>query len=247
MGLHETEAVVLRTYNLAEADKIAVCLTKDSGVIRAVAHGARRLKSRFGAGLEPSTILAINYFEKEGRELVSLRQTEIIRSFFGLAQNTEIVSSLAYLSELVMEFSPPGEPNEKVFRVVCAVLDALERAPEDLYSVLRYFEIWILKLSGFYPDLRTCAHCGAQLNEAASTYLVVHNGICCGNCSCRSSMKLSLAAYRQLRSARYLSPLDFAKGLRQLTVDEKAEIGELTKNFIGRALERRPHSQGALA
>src|SRR5689334_7931845 len=114
MGLNETEAIVLRTYNLADADKIVVCLTRDSGVIRAVAKGARKLKSRFGAGLEPSTVLSLDYFEKEGRELVSLKQAEIIRSYFGLAQNTEIVSALAYLSELVMEFSPPGEPNEKV-------------------------------------------------------------------------------------------------------------------------------------
>ncbi|MBD0370802.1 MAG: DNA repair protein RecO, partial [Pyrinomonadaceae bacterium] len=84
MGLVETEAIVLRSYNLAEADKIVVCLTRSTGVVRAVAHGARRLKSRFGAGLEPFTFVQMSYHEKEGRELVTLRQLEIARSYFSL-------------------------------------------------------------------------------------------------------------------------------------------------------------------
>src|SRR5215216_4935890 len=107
MGLVETEGIVLRTYNLAEADKIVVCLTRQAGVVRAVARGARRMKSRFGAGLEPFTIISLAYYEKEGRELVSMRQAEIIRSFFNLAQSAETVGALAYMSELVIEFAPP--------------------------------------------------------------------------------------------------------------------------------------------
>ena len=59
MGLIEAEGIVLRSYNLAEADKIVVCLTRHAGVVRTVARGARRLKSRFGAGLEPFTIIAL--------------------------------------------------------------------------------------------------------------------------------------------------------------------------------------------
>ncbi len=61
MGLVETEAFVLRTYRLAEADKIVVCLTRDAGVVRGVARGARRLKSRFGAGLEPCTLVSLSF------------------------------------------------------------------------------------------------------------------------------------------------------------------------------------------
>jgi len=246
MALHETEAIVLRTYNLAEADKIVVCLTRDSGVIRAIAKGARRLKSKFGAGLEPSTVLALSYFEKEGRELVSLKHAEIIRSHFGLAHNNEIVTALAYMSELIMEFSPPGEPNEKVFRMVRAVLEALEKVPCDVRGILYYFEIWILKLSGFYPDMRTCAYCGRQLVEDKVEFSVSDKGLYCGKCASRSEMKLAREAYDQLLSARYLSPIGFAKALEVLDSVQKAQIGALAENFIGRALERRPRSRQLL-
>jgi DNA repair protein RecO (recombination protein O) len=247
MGLNETEAIVLRTYNLAEADKIVVCLTKEFGVIRAVAHGARRLKSRFGAALEPSTIVVLSYFEKEGRELVSLKQAEIIHSHFSLAQNAEIVSVIAYMSELVMEFSPPSEPNEKVFRMVKAVLEALERLPLDSSAIMRYFEVWILKLSGFYPDLRACAHCNQPLDGVSFALTVSSQGLCCGKCACRSTMKLSREAYNQLCSARKLSPVDFAKTMLALDPLQRTEIATLTEFFIGRALERQPHSKVILA
>ena len=104
MGLVDTEALVLRSYNLAEADKIVVCLARSSGMIRAVARGARRLRNRFGAALEPFTILRITYYEKENRELVTLSHAEIVRSHFNLSQSADIVAALAYLSELLIEF-----------------------------------------------------------------------------------------------------------------------------------------------
>jgi len=84
MGLVETEALILRTYNLAEADKIVVCLTRNAGLIRAVARGSRRIKNRFGAALEPFTLLNVAYYQKENQELVSLRQVEIVQSHFDL-------------------------------------------------------------------------------------------------------------------------------------------------------------------
>ncbi len=127
MGVSETEAIVLRTYKLAEADKIAVFLAQNSGVMRGVARGARRLKSKFGASLEPFTLVSLSYFEREGQELVSIRQAEILRSYFGLSQNTEIVNGLEYICGLILEFTPPHEPNEKIFRMVRACLGPSQR------------------------------------------------------------------------------------------------------------------------
>src|SRR5713226_4035946 len=77
MGLVNTDAIVLRTYNLAEADRIVLCLTRNAGLVRAVARGARRMKSRFGAALEPFTFIKLDFYEKENRELVTISQPEI--------------------------------------------------------------------------------------------------------------------------------------------------------------------------
>jgi len=246
VGLIETEGIVLRTYNLAEADKIMVCLTRQAGVVRAVARGARRLKSRFGAGLEPFTIIDLSYYEKEGRELASLRQVEIIRSFFGLAGSSESVAALAYMSELVMEFAPPQEPNEKLFRMVRAVVEALANAPEDLQALVRYFEVWTLKLGGFLPDLRACADCAKALSDEPRVYLNAELRAHCGPCSNRLGKDFSGAASKLLRLAQRLSPQDFAVSARDTAAAVMGELAEFSQGLIGRILERQPRSRAAL-
>ncbi len=246
MGLIESEGIVLRSYNLAEADKIVVCLTRTAGVVRTVARGARRLKSRFGAGLEPFTIIALTYYEKEGRELVSLRQAEIIRSFFDLAGSAENVAALAYMSELVMEFAPPHEPNEKLFRMVRAVVEALANTPGDLSALVRYFEVWTLKLAGFLPDMISCMGCAKKLGEASPIYLNAEFKARCPQCSNRLGKEFSEAGHKQLRSAQRLSPSEFAKTARAVSDGTMNELADLSQGLIRRVLERQPRSHMSL-
>jgi DNA repair protein RecO (recombination protein O) len=249
MALIETEAIVLRTYNLAEADKIAVCLTRSTGVVRAVARGARRLKSRFGAGLEPFTLIALSYYEKEGRELVSMRQAEILRSSFGLSANMEAVAALAYLSELVIEFAPPHEPNERLFRMVNACLEAAARSPGEMLPITRYFEVWILRLGGFLPDLRHCADCGRRFGEGERAFLDVEGKFRCGECGDSLGLALSAEAHSLLRATERLSPSDYVRKAQSSCVTPSTwrEVARVTQPLIGRVLERQPRALAVYA
>jgi DNA repair protein RecO (recombination protein O) len=240
MGLVETEAVVLRVYPLAEADKIVVCLTRSAGVVRAVAKGARRLKSRFGAGLEPFTLLHLSYFEKEGRELVTLRQTDIQRSYFKLSQRAETVAALSYLSELVMEFAPPHEPNEKLFRMVRATLDSVPEGPSELTPLLRYFEIWTLKLGGFLPELRRCAECGKKFSTEENSYLNAEFKLRCAACSHELGMLLAGATRAQILDIQRLPPGDYLCAAKTMKAASKGELAQLTQKLISHVLERTP-------
>src|ERR1700704_5789646 len=154
MALVNTDAIVLRTYNLAEADRIAVCLTRSAGLVRAVAKGARRMKSRFGAALEPFTLIRLAFYDRENRDLVSISNAEILKSHFNLAAEPEASEDLAYMGELGAEFAPPHEANEKLLRMVAAFVEALETSHGSSRLVLRYFEVWLLRLAGLFPDVR---------------------------------------------------------------------------------------------
>src|SRR5260370_8494231 len=134
MALFDTEALILRTYNLAEADKIVVCLSRSAGLIRGVAKGCRKLKNRFGAALEPFTLVQLSYYQKEHQELVSLRQTEILRSHFNLSSDAVILTGLAYMGDLLMEFSPPNQANATLFTLPTPCLQAITHPPPDLQS-----------------------------------------------------------------------------------------------------------------
>jgi len=243
MGLHETEAFVLRTYKLAEADKIVALLTRSAGVVRGVARGARKLKSRFGASLEPYTLVSLSYYEKEARELVSIRQTEILRSYFHLATEAETVAGLDYLGELILEFVPPHDPNEKLFRMVRACMDAIADTPIDTDGIVRYFEVWLLKLSGFLPDVRACASCRRQFR--ADLFLSADSTLQCAPCAQGRGLRLSTEARTRLRAILHTAPGVWAREGREAAQETQQQLALLTRQLIARSLERFPRSRHA--
>jgi DNA repair protein RecO (recombination protein O) len=245
MALLETEALVLRSYNLAEADKIVVCLSRSAGLIRGVAKGCRKLKNRFGASLEPFTLVSLTYYEKEHQELVSFRQTEILKSHFNLATNASILTGFSYMGDLLIDFSPPHQANHTLFRMALACFEAASETPEDLDLVLRYFEIWLLRLEGFLPDFRACAHCHKAFTVEESVYLGSDQSIRCSQCNNGRAEVISKRLHAQLRSTEKLSPAKFAAAARELPKATKQEMAELTFQLIGRALERMPRIRPA--
>ena len=240
MGLCETEALVLRTYNLAEADKIVVSLTHANGLVRGVAQGCRRLKNRFGAALEPFTLLQISYYQKENKDLVSLRQAEIIRSHFHLSSDAETLTGLAYMADLVIEFSPPHQANDKLFRMVKACLAAVDASPGDLQAVLRYFEVWLLKLEGFLPDIKRCAECHLIFGENKIAFVGSDLVLRCHSCNQGMGTPLSDKLHGLLRATQKLAPSVFAEESREVPATILRELAELTHHMIGRVLERQP-------
>lgn len=239
MALHETEALVLRTYNFGEADKIVVCLTRNAGIIRGVAKSCRKLKSRFGAALEPFTLLKLSYYQKENQELVSLGQVEIVKSHFDLSGQAEILAGLAYMGDLVIEFSPPYEPNERLFRMVSACLEAICTSQSDLQLILRYFEVWLLKLEGFLPDMRRCGECHRGFDDVESAFLNNDLVFRCRACS-HGGNALSKQLQNQLRATQRLAPFVFAQESRSVPSSTHREMAELTHQLIARVLERQP-------
>ncbi|HLL76848.1 MAG TPA: DNA repair protein RecO [Pyrinomonadaceae bacterium] len=246
MGLQETEAIVLRTHRLGEADKIVIMLTRDAGVVRGTARGARKMKSRYGASLEPFTHIRVSYFEKESRELVSLGQTEIVRSHFELLADDRAYTLLEYLGELILEFSPPHEPNEKLFRMVSATLEDFARSPAAGAGLARYFEIWTLKLAGFWPELKACARCRRPLappaGDAPPAY-VQGAALVCGPCASAAGLLVHAEVLAHLRAAGRQRPGDWAEGLSRLPEAEQAQLARLNAHLITRALEREPRGQ----
>jgi DNA repair protein RecO (recombination protein O) len=240
MALTETEALILRSYNLAEADKIVVCLSRSAGLIRGVAKGCRKLKNRFGAALEPFTLVNLTYYEKEHQELVSFRQVEILKSRFNLSSNASILTGFSYMGDLLIDFSPPHQANDNLFRMALACFEAASETPDDLEAVLRYFEVWLLKLEGFLPDLRSCASCQKTFEVDEVVYLGADLSLQCGQCSQSRGNKISKRLRSQLRATEKLSPAKFAEGAREVTSDTKKEMAELTFHILGRVLERTP-------
>ena len=205
-----------------------------------MAQGCRRLKNRFGAALEPFTLLQITYYQKEHQDLVSLRQVEILKSHFYLSSDAETLTGLAYMADLVIEFSPPYQANEKLFRMVKACLEAVAASPGDLQTVLRYFEIWLLKLEGFLPDIKRCAECHLTFEENRIAFVGSDLVLRCRSCGQGIGTALSEKLHQQLRATQKLAPYVFAEQSRETSAKTLREFAELTHSLLGRVLERQP-------
>ena len=241
MGLSRNRAIILRTFKLAEADKIVVCLTEKAGLVRGVARGARRLLSRYGAALEPFTLVNLTFFEKEGRELVTIKESEILRSFFDVAREPETLETLEYLAQLVEEFAPPRQVDERLYRMMRVCLEAVAERPERVEAIARYFELWLLKLSGFLPDILSCADCRRRLaNETAPAFLSFERGLYCPACSGEGGVQLAPATYKQLVSMHTQGPGAWAEEYSTLPPRSREILTDVSRRWVRNALEREP-------
>ena len=132
-----------------------------------MARRARRPKSSFGSGLERLSHASVSYYQKENRELVSLNSCELVHSQFALASTYEASVALDYLAEISEQLLPPGEANERHFRLLIAVLDFL-RAGGSVWPAVTYFSLWSVRLAGFLPETRL----SAESREIAEEMLV---------------------------------------------------------------------------
>jgi len=169
--LRECRAYALRTYALGEADLIVVFYTLEYGSVRSVANGARRIRSRFGSAFQPLTLSSLVFFEKEGRELTRVSSCEVEHSCYHALLTPEAAATAAYFAELVQEFTRQRDPNPAVFRLLGAVVEALEEGV-SLAVAARYFEVWMLRFSGLLPRLGVCGVCGRDLE--AGRWVVPH-------------------------------------------------------------------------
>lgn len=236
MSLIDTEGLILKTYSLAEADKIVVLLTQNEGLVRGVAKGAKRLKSRFGGGLEPFSIVNISYFQKEERELVSIGQVELVKSYFESASNPQFLQKFAYLVELLIEFTPPHDPNANLYRMAKTCLETAAQNPQNLESVALYFELWILRLGGYLPDWNKCDDCKEEIQKEADAGLQINFHLLCRRCQkTRSNWVVSPKQRQIFITAQKFSPQKFVEFSAEMS-EEVREISIVLRRLISNVL-----------
>ncbi len=246
MPLIETESLIIKSYNLAEADRIVVLLTHDQGVVRGVAKGAKRLKSKFGSGLEPFSVVQATYFQKDSSELVSIQKIDIVRSNFAAASNPDFLQKFSYLGDLLITLSPPHDPNETLYRMVNACVETAAADPETLLATGVYFELWLLRLSGYMPDWTLCDECGRTFDETEKVGVLMNFHLLCSMCRRATTRQFDGIIRSIAVAARKLSPTDFAV----FTADKHDELRTMSivlKMMISSAIGREVAPERSLA
>ena len=241
MGLRSTEAIVIGGHNLGEADRIVVFYTRRYGKVRAVAKGARRIRSRFGGSLELFTHGRLVYFEKPHTDLHRISEFGIVEPFRSLRDSLEMLTAASVVAELAGIAGVEGEGGEELFSLLLNALQTLNREGEPTI-LLRAFEIRLLKILGYLPELYKCVRCRGDLpSDGTQSFSLADAGLLCLLCRKEAieTMPLSPPALGFLRGV-----LQGGTGFSRLSLEPKSAeaLKTLLQTFLEMKLGRKIRS-----
>ncbi|HJU48986.1 MAG TPA: DNA repair protein RecO [Gaiellaceae bacterium] len=180
-----TDAVVLRSFRLGEADRVLHLYTQEHGRVGAVAKGVRKTKSRFGGRLEPLSHVELTLHQGRG-ELQTVTGASLVRSHDrARSEPYRLRVGLVGLEAMLRLFTEQ-ERNERAFLALTRFLDALDDAPSraparpSLDPLALAFQLKLLWLSGYLPHLESCVECGS--GDPLVAYLPAAGGAVCAAC-----------------------------------------------------------------
>ena len=183
---YTTEAVVLRSFRLGEADRVLHVYTLDRGRVGAVAKGVRKTKSRFGARLEPLSHVELVLHQGSG-ELQTVTGVELLRSHRAAREQQYRLGVGLVAAEAMLRLFPEQEANDRAFLALARFLDLLDElepradARPQADPLVLSFQLKLLWLAGYLPHVTSCAECGAETGLAG--YSPRAGGAVCGNCA----------------------------------------------------------------
>src|SRR5579864_8010024 len=241
MPVRESEALILRSFPLGEADRLVSFLSRSEGRIRGVASGARRTKSRFGSTLEQFSYVRIWFYERETRDLVRINQCELIESFLEVQRDYAVSLALALVSEVTEAVLGEHEVAEPNFRLLLVIARAI-KAGAKLPVALAYFAFWTVRLGGWMPALDRCSRCGAALTNRAS---MAKSGFFCSNCTLPGQRAISQEA---LKLARRMASEKLEDLIRaDFPAASIEEVKDHMLSLIEQHIEKRLHTRKMMA
>ncbi len=236
MPVFRTPALVLRTYDFSEADRVLVLFTRNYGQLRAVARGVRRTCSRLGGCLGLLSLAELQLHGHEHRDLFLVTQGQLLGAFPRLKSDLERLGRAARIAELVSGLTPDRQPLPEVFDLAVQALTLLEEGlPQETVGL--WFEIAFLDRTGYRPRLDACLACGRE--ETFLAYHPASGGVLCRACQPAGGHNVS-AGTRRLLQKLLTCEVDWLRRLRfEPALREEAErvLDEALQYQLGRGLK----------
>jgi DNA repair protein RecO (recombination protein O) len=229
------EAIVLRHSDWGEADRLIGLYTREMGKVRAIAKGARKLRSRKAGHLEPFTRLSL--LLARGRDMLLITQAETINAHLPIQDDLILIGYASYIIELLDRFTYEEGENRALYRLLSETLDRLSSDPEPAL-VVHYYEIRLLDLLGFRPHLFHCARCNREIRAEDQYFSAEEGGVLCPNCGrgTPGARPVSVEALRYLRHMQRSTYLEASRAHISLSVNREMEV--LMQHYLTYLLER---------
>ena len=214
MNNYVTEAINLKSYNLNDADKIIVMYSKENGLIKGVAKGIKKPKSKLGARMD---LLVANTLQLlKGRSMDTIIQAQTVNNFKKTREDFDKLMYSSYISELVMNFGEGSEAASKeiydlLYKALNRISDAEEKK-DALIAVIK-FQLKLLLIMGFCVELDTCLCCRERVLDEEMYFSSKMGGIVC--IECIEHLGVNLKMHHKIR--------DFLEAMLQFDFDYESD------------------------
>ncbi len=225
----QTEAIALKVYDFGDADRIFIFLTPRQGIIKVVAKGIRKPKSKMGGHID--VLSKINAYISLNDNLSNLSQVETIENYKNIKEDLTLISVGFYLLELAEKFSVENDPNNDIYYHLSLTLDNIDKTVnKDL--LMRWFELNLLSLSGFLPGLYNCQISGNTLPEGNHLFSSINGGLVERKFSTETDNYVQVDK-NSIKAMRFLINNEWNKVSKSnFTVKNLEKIREVTKKYI---------------
>lgn len=236
------QAVILRHKNWGEADRLLTLYTREQGKVRAVAKGARKPTSRKAGHLQPFSHVTMQV--AKGRDMLIVTQVETVNAFLNLREDLTKTGYAAYAVELLDRLTYEEEGgNPSLFKALVEVLQRIE-TEADAWLPLRYYEMRLLDITGFRPQLFECANCAREILPEDQFFSFTAGGAICPRCGggLPNLRKISVETLKYLRHFQRSSYRDASRARPESEVKKEAEA--LMQGYFTYILERELNTPG---
>ena len=225
MGLESTSGIVLKTFSYGETSKIIRCYTKDFGKISLIAKGVKTSKTLQTGYLEPINCISINLYYNSKRQLQIFSKAEFDQPFLSIKSNIKKLSYSFAVIELIDKTVNGEESHHQLFNLTKNILSAINDNKGKINILFWFFQLKLLALLGFKPNLSNCSNCQDSLNSAN----FLSGELFCIECSNSTGIKLSKNALSLLKKINEIEINDIPK--LKISIFERKEIGEFLKQY----------------
>jgi len=232
MSIQRTHAVVLRSRKIRESSKVVVMFSQNYGKISTIAKGSLKPKSKFGSSLEILTHNSILFYRKENRDLHTLSHSEIVNAFDGIRKDYFKLAYASVAGEIVEKLVPVEEPNKGLFALLVSTLGEIDAADRSCLEILlSSYQLKVLHLVGYGPELAQCVRCGRSVEERA-WFGLMSGGALCPSCKDKDLNAVSIGAeVLGLLRALEAEPLDKLRESRSADKVSR-EAADVLNSFI---------------
>jgi DNA repair protein RecO (recombination protein O) len=239
--LTKTRGTILRTWNLGEADRILEIQTDELGLVRAVARGVRKIRSKLAGHLEPFTDVELMLASGRG-DLMTVTGAKAIELHQQLRTDLDRMTAAAAIAELLGKLSPDGQVSRRFPPLLRDAIGAIDTADDPTFA-RTYYEWQIIRTSGWEPELGRCVSCGRELDPERLAFSFRHGGTICRECRLEDPEAVETTA-DVIKLLRLFGDRSWEQ-ITGLGISEEAKLGtvRLVDHLIHSTLEREPRSK----